>query len=386
MGGFNSQVQSGDYVLKYYYSNRIRIISIVILFFILISFGYQAKIQMRNKVNYEVLPPEGFMEVGGSNYVMYRVDEAYRVRNEDESWWRHGVLQPVIGTYHLQREEQIRHQLHTMYQNGQRKISIVVWISIFEPHATNKDQAIDGVFGHSIIMENGKLHNKHIENTKDLIRLISKTGYFNELNFRFAFQATAGPDTWKQWNEKQYQQNWQAIVKMRNAVEEALDGSKMKVFYDLGAELGGIENGQVPTYTQRLWKDYTQAYGKEDTYGFSVAVYPGRVGNLLKTYKTVGVFPDVYAMDVYINADKWLTAGIKELVEAGIENPQIIIQETYYNDPATLDLLQNIGKEFGIEYLYLMQWPLKRGHPVSHFSEDYAVKYDAYLMPYLKTN
>lgn len=336
-------------------------------------------IKMTSDMSGEVQPPEGFNEVGGSNYVMYRVDESYRVRNEANSWWQPGVLELAVGHYH-QNPDEIRRQLRTMYDNGQRKIAILIWISQFSPEITDKYQIVEGVYGHCVVMEEYGLSRQHSQNVRELIKLIADTDYFNELNFRFAFQGGgAGPEEWVQWNEKQYQQNWRTLVGTRAIVEDALSGSNMKVMYDLGAEIAGLEVGQVPQYTRRMWKDYTLAYGKDDTYGFSVAVYPGRIANLLKVYDDVGVRPDAYSLDIYIHVQEWLGAAAKEFAEAGINRPRIIVQETYYNDPQSLAEIQKAGRDFGFEYLYLMQWPLKRGHDVAHFSDDYAAEYDAYM-------
>ncbi|RLC10203.1 MAG: hypothetical protein DRI24_20625 [Deltaproteobacteria bacterium] len=351
----------------------------VVLSILLSMSGCEMSDQQEHKVS-DILPPEGFAEVGGSNYVMCRVDESYRVRNEPESWWRPGVLELAVGHYHQQDPKEIRRQLRTMYENGQRKIAVLIWISQFMGEETDGHKVVDGVFGHCMVSKDGKLQAQHQENTRELVKLIRDTGYFNELIFRFAFQGGgAGPESWEQWNEEQYQHNWKVLVSTRAIIEKALNGSEMKVLYDLGAEIAGLENGQVPQYTRRMWKDYTQAYGKDDTYGFSVAVYPGRTANLLKVFEEVGVYPDIYSRDVYEHVQEWLGAAGKEFAEAGIKHPRIIIQETYYNDPQSLAELQKAGKDFGFEYLYLMQWPLKRGHPVPHFSDDYAAEYDAYL-------
>jgi len=337
--------------------------------------------QKEHKAINEVLPPEGFAEVGGSNYVMCRVDEAYRVRHEKDSWWRPGVLELVVGHFHQQDPKEIRKQLQTMYDNGQRKIAVLVWIAESQGEKTDGYKVTDGVYGHCIVAENGQLKTQHLKNVGDLVKLVRDTGYFNELVFRFAFQGGgSGPESWDKWNEVQYQRNWKVLASTRDIIEKTLHGGKMKVMYDLGAEIAGLDNGQVPRYCRRLWKDYTQAYGKDDTYGFSMALHPGRTKNLLEVFEEVGVYPDAYSLDVYIHIQEWLGAAGREFAEAGIKNPRIIIQETFYNDPQALAELQEIGKDFGFEYLYLMQWQLKRGQKIPHFSVDYPAEYDAYVI------
>jgi len=236
-----------------------------------------------------VTPPEGFKEVGGSNYTTYRVDESYRVRNEPGSWWRPGVLEVVVGYYHLQKPGLIQEQLRTMYENGQRKIALFIWVLEFSPKSANKDKAVDGVYGHCLVLDKGHLRQQHRENLRGLIRTISRSGYFNELNFRLAHQGSACPKNWKEWNEAMYQRNWETFVVFREIVEEELSGSGMKVVYDLGAELGGLTVGEVPEYSKRMWSDYTRIFGNKDTCGFSFATYPGRMANMLKIFEEVGV-------------------------------------------------------------------------------------------------
>ena len=109
----------------------------------------------------DALPPAGFAEIGGSNYVMYHVDEAYRVRNEPGSWSKPGILKPVIGYYHLQEPGEIAGQLKTMYDNGQRKIAMMVWIS---QKGRGNRAAVDGTYGHCIIMDDAKLRPQHQQN------------------------------------------------------------------------------------------------------------------------------------------------------------------------------------------------------------------------------
>ena len=156
----------------------------------------------------------------------------------------------------------------------------------------------------------------------------------------------------------------------------------MKLTFDLGAELGGIETGSAAEYTRRMWQDYTRRFGAEDTFGFSIAVHPGRVARWIQACDKTGIRPACFALDLYKHIPEWMARLTSECRNAGISDPQIIVLETYYNDPQSLKELQEAAEQNHIEYLYLMQWPLKRGNTVPHFSSEAFngdPRYDAYL-------
>jgi len=144
----------------------------VVLVMMLNMSGCQMNDQQEHKAMNDVLPPEGFAEVGGSNYVMYRVDEAYRVRHEEDSWWQPGVLELVVGHFHEQDPKDIRKQLQAMYDNGQRKIAVLVWIAESQGEKTDGYKVTDGVYGHCIVAKDGHLRAQHQKNVGDLVKLI----------------------------------------------------------------------------------------------------------------------------------------------------------------------------------------------------------------------
>jgi len=323
----------------------------------------------------EVAPPAGFHEVGGSNYVMYHVAPEYRQEHNVDSWWRPGVLQPVIGTFHEQGRQAVLDQLKTMHDGGQRKIALVLW----HMPMNGEPDAHDNICGHALRSDGGALTAQHQANLKNLLLMIKQTGYFNELDFRFGPQGNAHPGEWSKWDEARYQENWNFLVATRKIVEDALKGGSMKVLYDLGVEYAGDERAQAPAYMKRLWQDYTAHFGKRDCYGFSFALEPGEIGRMLKMYDQTGVRPDVFALDVYDLIPQKFAAAAEEFKAAGIDRPRIIIQETYHNDANMLAQLQQAQKEHQFEFLYLMQWPLDPGIPHCHFNMDFPSRYDAYL-------
>lgn len=317
--------------------------------------------------------PKGFKEVGGSNYVMYDVADEYL--KDGKGWFKPGVLQPVIATFHQQDKAVVLKQLKDMHASGQQKISILIW----HDHMSREELGSNGVYGHVLASNGGALRPQHAQNLKDQLAMVRKIG-FNELIFRFAQQGDAWPEVWKKWNEKMFKENEAFIFSTRQLVLDAMKGSDMKLTFDLGAELGGIDKGQITPYTERLWKDYTDKFGADDSFGFSIAGHPTRIHRWIEVCDKVGMRPSRYALDMYRYIPEWMPKMIPEFAEMGISDPKIIILETFWNDAQALKDLQKIAADFGFEYEFLMQWPLRRDSAHPHFSDVFEkAEYDAYL-------
>ena len=187
------------------------------------------------KGNDSVAPPEGFREVGGSNYAMCKVDEVYRVQRKFDTWYNPYVLQPVIGMLHKHPKQEILNQLKTMHDGGQRKITLVLWHDNF----TTEPQT-EGCFGHAISSNGGKLLPQHEANLRTLLKMLRETNYFNEVVVRFVGQGLrSDPGQWTAWNEAMYKENWNFMLSTRAIIQEELKGSPIKIMIDLGVELGG---------------------------------------------------------------------------------------------------------------------------------------------------
>ena len=298
--------------------------------------------------------------LGGSNYVVYDLGKFDPVTGAN---WDNS-LKTVIGSYHL-NPTLIESQLRNMYQNGQRKIALMLW---FAPIKTDTDK-------HLVNSTHGTLPAQQQSNVRLLVGLIKKIG-FTEIDFRFGQQWYSNPGMWSNWDEARYQENWNFIVKTRQIVETALSGNTVKRFYDLGVELGGISNGQSQAYTKRLWSDYCYMYGHNDTYGFSIAYHPGRLQSLIKMFDSTGSGrPDVYAVDVYGNENNALKTIANELAMAKEGAKGLIMQEVYYNDLMTYFEIQSAKVKYGLNIHSIMQWPLARNYTHNLSTTDYQYYY-----------
>jgi hypothetical protein len=324
--------------------------------------------------DFSLAPPAGFRELGGSNYCMIKVGQTYREKGLDH-WFTPGMLHPVIGMLHQHPKQEILDQLKTMHDGGQRKIALVLWYD----HITT-EPLTEGCWGHTVRSNGGALLPQHQTNLRNLLKMLRETKYFDELNFRMVGQGPSDAAQWNAWDEAMYQENWNFLISTRRIVLEELKGSPIKILFDLGLENGGQDGGQMREYMKRLWKDYCTQFGKADCFGFSFALSPGRLARQIQIYDEVGIRPDLYAFDVYSRIYEKLQAAAFEFKAAGIEHPRIIIQETYYSDPQALEEIQRARKDFNLDILYLMQWPLERGRTVPHFSMDYPAGYAAYVV------
>ena len=79
---------------------------------------------------------------------------------------------------------------------------------------------------------------------------------------------------------------------------------------DHGVELGGITDNQNTTYTRRLWSDYHNRFGKDDSYGFSIAVYPGRMAEMLRNFDASGGRPSATAVPYNPLSCSWVSSRL----------------------------------------------------------------------------
>ena len=342
------------------------------------------------------LKPDDIQSVGGTNFAFYKIEDEYLERNEPNAWWKPGVLKHVVGAYHMQPEDFIRQTLSEMYQGGQRKIAIVLWHTNI-----GKDKAASGskwtgpvpagyehIYGHTIDSAGGTLCAQHQKNLKAILELIQKAG-FESVTIRFAAQGVNNPMEWNAWQETYYQENLSFILSTKRMADKTLSG-RIPVYYDLGLELGGLE-GFCTEYTTRLWQEYTRKFSSDDTIGFSFAVEPGRVRRMVATYKASGCYPVAYPLDVYYKSDQALAYVADEFCKAGLDNPPLIIQETFYNDAQTFRELEMAAKQYYLNILYIMQWQVERERmhwvdengkaSLRHFSISRPIEYDNYLKP-----
>lgn len=288
------------------------------------------------------------VELGGTNLTL------------SEGWER-----PAIATYH-RNPSRVAAQMRQLYRSGQKKIVFFLWYMPIgnaplpagaEPHTWN---------GYIADSMGGELVPQAQENLRAMARLAKAIG-FNEVTLRFGQQGGGDPSSknapWNNgWSEAGYLENRSFIFNTRAILESELAGSSVKRTYDLGVELGGITENQNTKYVRRLWSDYSNQFGKGDSYGFSVAVWPGRVAQMIKDFDASGGRPNSYAIDTYGEGqgdpvDVAMGYSWDEMRKAGDANKPLIIQETYADNPEVARRIVNALNRWPITIQHVNQWP-----------------------------
>ncbi len=199
-----------------------------------------------------ILDQDTVFERGGSNYAFYSVGSYLDTPTQD-NWNKYLNMRPVIGTYHL-APDTVKNQLAVMYANGQRRLALDLWFSNSMPLADFQDSSF---CTHLVNSRYGRLFPQQQDNLKDLLHDIDHQG-FQVIVLRFIQQGVSDPVSWTAWDDQAYSTNWSFISNTINLIQNEIAGLHVKVIYDLGGELGGLDIGMSRQYTKRLWTDYAK--------------------------------------------------------------------------------------------------------------------------------
>jgi hypothetical protein len=284
------------------------------------------------------------LDWGGSNYVIFDSDP--EKIHDDPAAWRDNTKFRTPFCQFEERSADVRRDLTAMQAHGQKKLAFLVWFTHFRD-----DQACRGFLANSA---GGRLSKKVLDNLEALVRLAGELG-FDEVQVRLAPMGKNWPNKWRAWDEKMYRENWGVI---QSVVTRLIAIKKPRILFDLGVE--AIGKGQSDAYVRRMWADYTHEFPIGTSYGFSIAMAPGRVTRLLDDLRSSAKLPDQIAIDVYGNAGRAVAEAAREMRAAGVNLP-ILIQETFYADDATYKALQEAARDNGVEIRAVMQWPKRAG-------------------------
>ena len=182
--------------------------------------------------------PECISSFGGTNFAFYDIKDAYLERNEPNSWWTPGVLNHIVGAFHMQKASEIYEILGLMYKGGQRKIAIVIWHMNIDDDKLAKGSkwkseipaGFENIYGHNVNSSGGSMCQQHKKNLAMLLDLIEKVGFEN-VTIRFAPQGVNDPAQWGAWQEKYYRENISFIFSAKQISDRVLKNSKTKVFF-----------------------------------------------------------------------------------------------------------------------------------------------------------
>lgn len=300
----------------------------------------------QNQVGAQQLP----LETGGTNFVVYAL-EKYGIGPTQDNW---PSLRFVLVHYH-ENPNLVKQRLQMMCDNGQKKVSLIMY---FMTHGREGAGTVPSA--------TGKPYPQLEQNLRDVFKLISELENknnqlcFNEIQFRFrSLSSSNDPVLWEEWNESKYLENKSFIFNTRKIIKEALTDKPQTLWLDLGLELGGVLRPQNLAYTERLWRDYTNEFGTNDTYGFSIAWVEGRINALYNIYKKVDKHPSQYAVSIYGSIEnrpsprEQLAQIAKELKNTNTD--VLLVQETFTSHASTMQAIKE-SRDLGISIRAVMQW------------------------------
>ncbi|HEV2364881.1 MAG TPA: hypothetical protein VGS12_11865 [Caulobacteraceae bacterium] len=275
------------------------------------------------------------------------------------AWQDNHVFHNIPCRYEQYRD-QVDRELAQMRRHGQRKVALMLW---FAPLDQNQDCA--GFLLNSRRGDGGEFGEQVISNLKWLIADARRLG-FDELQLRFAPMDGADPRGWRSWDEPKFRQNWNTI---RSTIAGVGRPGGIRLVYDLGVELGGLTKGCAKQYVERAWTLFNGEFTGVRSYGFSIALAPGRVAELVRDLRAAGPIPGEIAIDDYDVADPGLAYVAKELEQT--RGPaSVIVQEAPYADTRFISRLRTQAVRYRVRIRTVMQWPLRSGRtgPISESS------------------
>jgi hypothetical protein len=268
---------------------------------------------------------------GGSNYLWYSIDgcdlEPY------------GVIKSFRNA-----PDVIRSQLAAMRAAGQERLRVPI---VHRRHADT---------GTVMDSTHGDLSAANRQNLTDLLRAIVDAG-FVEIQVTFMPIVENAPWTWRSMDKEIYQENWNLIGNLHPIIA----GAGIRYRIDLCNE--AVPTSAQPVvlqYTQQLWNDYTDAFGLDDTCGFSIIAKADRIAHIPEVYgsKPPYLFDfHFYRPDVAVDEGDMFTAAHQQMNQYGYTNQGWTISEAYYDDPIAANSLRQAIDSTGRTVFYLMQWP-----------------------------
>lgn len=308
-----------------------------------------------------------FPEGAGSNMVFHTLGK-YAQDPSPANW---PEVKVTLIHYHTYQNE-IRTRLKEMRANGQNKIALVLWYI--------EDGVKCQTMNHVICPQNGKIPVQVERNIHDILQDIAATG-FDTAVLRLAAQGGADPLS-ETYNSTRAQDSWKLFENLYDLAEASVQGTKLRVLYDLGLETMGHPYSMRPgalAFLNLMWNNYARKYPAAKTVGFSFNHAHGDAARKsFEIYSKSGVWPAYVAVDIYENPEKFLKSFAKGLKAVGHRNHPVIIMETFRNDSDMANAFRKYKNKYDLNLRFAMQWPLTRGKG-PHADDPTTPVVDAYL-------
>jgi hypothetical protein len=267
----------------------------------------------------------------------------------------------------------IKGQLGAMVLNGQKNLSVPLFFAESGKFAANPNNqcpttgGTPGYGGTIMPLPDGTIPSNCLIALRSIISAAYNAG-FERVRVRFVPLGPNDPYTWTEFNNSFAAHNWRFI----QTVHAALSGFRLGK-YDLGNEMiAGSKYPVVLQYATYIWGQYTDAYGKSDTVGFSVPCGDACSTNI-SSFSTVysGTLPAVFDFHIYGNdcpgivntvnqmlpVDQVYNVILRALQSHGWTSQGWIIGETCYNDPNVARRFLKAHQQAGNLLDSIEQWP-----------------------------
>ncbi|MEO6435806.1 MAG: hypothetical protein ABIP55_08595 [Tepidisphaeraceae bacterium] len=295
--------------------------------------------------------PPLFPEGVGSNLVFHELG-AYASNASIENWEKD--VKVTLLHYH-EKQDEVRARLKAMRAGGQSKISLVLWYI--------QEGGKGAYFSHVICPQNGKIPDQIESNIRNVLKDISTAGY-DTVVMRMAAQGLADPLS-ETYQPARALDSWKLFESLHAACESAIEGTKLKVLYDLGAETMGHPYSIRPgaqAFLKLMWSNYSKKYPASKTVGFSFNhAYDPATRESLRIYEDSGVWPAAISVDIYEDPDRFLGNLSRALTTFGKGGHPLIINETYRNNKDMAKAFAINQRKLGLNFRFLLQWPLDKG-------------------------
>jgi hypothetical protein len=282
------------------------------------------------------------LHAGGSNLAWYDISESARPAPDTGRNCREPF--GILANYDEKDvRKNVRTQLRSMYQQGQRRLRIPV----FHMRDSSSGKTILNSRGGSVSNSDGR-------KIRQLLKDIKAAGFeWIEVGFFPAGQNV--PFKWQHWQEDLFEENWQFLTSVRQLVVDSDIPYQLDLLNE-GAP--AINQPMMKQYVFRLWDRYVRHFGRDDTIGFSIGAasidrYTNMVAQMRKTGRGL---PHHWSIHIYDHLFRGDLQKLDNHMHSVGDHRAWDIGETYYND-ARVDAAFD-AMELKRDVLHILQWPV----------------------------
>lgn len=252
----------------------------------------------------------------------------------------------------------VQRQMRNMRESGADVI--VLHMSALDFANCASSNCHGGVWAYFTDLNGGALATQQNENFISIMAYAASIG-FRKVYLRYG--SSVDVDGSGHYDEAKYQIVKNFIFSTHDTAVQTLKDTATRIQVDLGGEQAG--NVQALPFLQRLWKDYTDAYGVADTLGFSAISCPDQVtdGNAIYAGATNPPrYPAEYSFSNYgcypsNDAGAALVSSWNALPNATEKAKPVMVIESQFNNASNASTWANaLSSNPGLNLTDVVEW------------------------------